>query len=434
MPKIEEGKRFTDLAYASKDEVKAIYNKDDISKEWGKVLSYRSFFTTDTELRDEEENAYFLVLSPSVLKACYQLEERLFQDLLLFLSLSEEGKRVFRLKRKKHALMALSRHALEKIPSDSTIERIAANEIENVPTSLFLLGEYSQAYDESLPSTDEGLFALNNRIQGEKEDSAPLMRKDRKEDVINTLTLPAVEKVTPHLTSYFLFLQQKDIPLLARAVLSLYFFLSVRPMEYVNEETAALFAKNLLRNAGLSDVGFALDFESVAFSRSAHFYHRMKETEKTLDLTYVLAYILPFLSKDEEGIRNLLSEEKKADGERKEKTLSPETPAAEGFEVELALPAFQPGVERKVVEERTKKLLEVYPFLKKKEAHFYAGHCQVGCFYTIENFMKEELTVYETARSSMEDLAKKGFYRKELQGKKFIYTPVPMKAEFDEEK
>ena len=66
------------------------------------------------------------------------------------------------------------------------------------------------------------------------------MRKDRKEDVINTLTLPAVEKVTPHLTSYFLFLQQKDIPLLARAVLSLYFFLSVRPMEYVNEETAAL--------------------------------------------------------------------------------------------------------------------------------------------------------------------------------------------------
>ena len=83
MPKIEEGKRFTDLAYASKDEVKAIYNKDDISKEWGKVLSYRSFFTTDTELRDEEENAYFLVLSPSVLKACYQLEERLFQDLLL---------------------------------------------------------------------------------------------------------------------------------------------------------------------------------------------------------------------------------------------------------------------------------------------------------------------------------------------------------------
>ena len=36
MPKIEEGKRFTDLAYASKDEVKAIYNKDDISKEWGK--------------------------------------------------------------------------------------------------------------------------------------------------------------------------------------------------------------------------------------------------------------------------------------------------------------------------------------------------------------------------------------------------------------
>ena len=45
----------------------------------------------------------------------------------------------------------------------------------------------------------------------------------------------------------------------------------------------------------------------------------------------------------------------------------------------------------------------------------------------IEQFKKEEKTVYETARTSMEDLANRGFYRKLQIGKKFVYTPIPLK-------
>ena len=40
---------------------------------------------------------------------------------------------------------------------------------------------------------------------------------------------------------------------------------------------------------------------------------------------------------------------------------------------------------------------------------------------------KTEKTVYETARTSMEDLANRGFYRKLQIGKKFVYTPIPLK-------
>lgn len=428
MPKTDEGKRFTDLAYATKDDVKAVYNKEDVQKEWDKVLSYRAFFTMDCEMRDNDGNDYFLTLSPAILKECYDLEERLFQDLLLYLSLSKEGQESFALKRKEHALLALSHHSLDRIPTEETLARLAKGEIQNVPTSLFLLGEYARTYDRRDLGMDvDGLIALNNLIQGEKEEASPLYRRADREDVVNILEHPLADRIPQKLSAFFLFLEQKDIPLLAKAVLSLYFFLSVLPFEYVDEETGALFSKNLLYTAGLSEVGFGLDFESVLFARSPRFYGRMKETEKTLDLTYVLAFVMPFLSKDEEGMRSLLRKEKEEDAQRKVvKTPLPKETADPG---ELALPAFQLDDDKKTIEERTKKLLEVYPFLKKKEAHFYAAHCKIGSFYTIEDFKTSEDTVYETARSSMEDLAKKGFYRKEKQGKKFVYAPIPMKED-----
>lgn len=425
MPKTDEGKRFTDLAYATKDEVRAVYNKDNVQKEWEKVVSYRSAFTFDTELKDGENNSYFLVLSPSILRECYALEESLFKDLLLFLRLSKTGQESFVLKRKAHALLALSHHSLDRIPSQATLERIAANEIDNVPTSLFLLGEYARAYDRhDFGNTQEDLVRLNNAIQGEKEDASPLYRKETKEDLVNILSHPLPEAIPSRLEGYFLFLEQKDVPLLARAVLSVFFFLSCLPFEYINEETGALFAKSFLFRSGLDQVGFALDFESILFARSERFYQRLKESERTLDLTYVLAFVLPFLSKDEEAIHAALLSEKAEDEKRPAEGVVLEK--APSLDVELALPSFQKGVDRKTVEERAKRLLEVYPFLKKKEAHFYAGHCQIGCFYTIEDFKKEELTVYETARTGMEGLAKKGFYRKEKQGKKFVYAPIPM--------
>ena len=424
MPKTDEGKRFTDLAYATKEEVKAVYNRDNVQREWEKVLSYRATFTCDSELRDNDQNAYFLVLSPAILKECYALEENLFKDLVLYLSLSRSAKESFLLKRKTASLLALSHHGLDKIPSQATLERIARNEIENVPTSLFLLGEYSHAFDSPTFLPDEhGLFRLNNALQGERGEEA-MLRTSNAESLVNTLRHPLPERIPDGLTSYFLFLEQKDIPLLARAVLSIHFFLSALPFEYMNEETGALFVKNFLFHSGLDAIGLAMDFESVFFARSKRFYERLKETEESLDLTYVLAFVLPFLTKDEEGIRQLLEECRK-EAPSKEEDI--EKPSA--FDSELALPTFQKSEDRKTIDERAKKLREIYPFLKKKEAHFYASHCTIGSFYTIEDFRKEELTVYETARSSMESLARKGFYRKEQQGKKFVYAPIPMKDE-----
>ena len=81
------------------------------------------------------------------------------------------------------------------------------------------------------------------------------------------------------------------------------------------------------------------------------------------------------------------------------------------------------------IDERTLKkmetaLLESDPLINKKQAHFYVRHCAVGRFYTIQQFKKAEGCVYETARTSMDNLAKRGYYRRENIKNKFVYTPI----------
>ena len=65
--------------------------------------------------------------------------------------------------------------------------------------------------------------------------------------------------------------------------------------------------------------------------------------------------------------------------------------------------------------------------LKKKEAYFYARHCTLGMYYTIDQFKKATKCVYETARTSMEHLVELGYYKKAPAGKKFVYTPIKRK-------
>ncbi len=70
-------------------------------------------------------------------------------------------------------------------------------------------------------------------------------------------------------------------------------------------------------------------------------------------------------------------------------------------------------------------LLESDPFLKPGQAAFYVRHCTVGKFYTIAQYQKATGCVYETARTSMDNLAKRGYYKRENLKNKFIYTPIP---------
>lgn len=98
----------------------------------------------------------------------------------------------------------------------------------------------------------------------------------------------------------------------------------------------------------------------------------------------------------------------------------------EMMEAKKERPTF--GYEADVLSEKEAKeyaryLLETNPNLNKKQALFLSTHCTEGRFYSIQQFKSFTHCVYETARTSMDKLAKEGYYEKLQVKNKFVYTP-----------
>lgn len=117
-------------------------------------------------------------------------------------------------------------------------------------------------------------------------------------------------------------------------------------------------------------------------------------------------------------------EEKVAPAYKKEKEI---VPTVNIQRHEQAMPTHIATIDEKDALKFEEYLLESDPMLRKTQAHFYARHCSLGKYYSIQQFKKCEKVVYETARTSMDMLAKLGYYKKEQIKNKFVYTPIERK-------
>jgi hypothetical protein len=429
-----EGRRFTDDVYATKEQVQAIYNREDVSSVWDKVLLYRQNFSVMTELKDTQGNPYKISLTRKLLADSYTLELGLMEDLIAFIALSPESQNKILLRRKSAALTAVLKFNGSPVPSQDTLDKLSLDQIESIPSDLFVADAYSKAYNQDYLANGLTLAAIetiNRSVIGESQDGAVSYRKGVVNDVRNPLTVPPAETIPEHLNGLLAFLGQNEIPAILRALAIPFVFDFLKPFEYFFEGTASIFSKSFLSYSGFHALGYLLDFESIAFSRSKNFFDITKESERTLDLTYFINSILPFIIRDEVLLRSdLMACKKEEEAKKAQPVLSPDgTPSpavTEEIVPTLALPVFPVSAESAAIEDNAKKLREVYPQLKRKEAHFYAGHCTVGFKYTIDQFRSEEKTVYETARTSMDDLATRGFYKKEKLKNKFVYSPIPL--------
>lgn len=435
MIRIDEGRRFSDDTYASKEDVKAAYNQDNVDVVWDKILSYRSYFDCESDLSDTNGNHYKICLTKKILATCYPLEISLVKMYADYASLFNEYRNAFALNQLVKAMSATAHFANINV-SENTITKIAKGEIENLSNSLFPLKAYQNAYCYALANDHFDLQVMENinkLLIGQELDSDVTYRKSEVTNIVNPLIAPAVKDIPSHLNNLFSFLEQKDIPAILKALGIIYTFSYLRPFEYSNEETAGLCAKAFLNVQNMALPGFSLSLESLAYTISFAYFKHLKESEDTLDLTYYCQAVLPFL----EFCRNKMAKELHDVQLKQEEALQSPTLQNDkqsddyasplNGSTSFALPDFPISSDETKIEVLAKKLLEVHPHLKKKQAHFYAGHCQIGLHYTIEQFKKEEHTVYETARTSMENLANRGFYKKELIGKKFVYTPIPIK-------
>ena len=115
--------------------------------------------------------------------------------------------------------------------------------------------------------------------------------------------------------------------------------------------------------------------------------------------------------------------------EKKEEPVkeTPKVEMTENVSKGLAVQFIPPELDEKTALRLERHLLELDVRLKKGQAYFYARHCTLGMYYTIDQYKKAVKCVYETARTSMDQLAEFGYYEKKQVGKKFVYTPVERK-------
>lgn len=423
MTPLEEGKKFSEEVYASKDEVQAYYNVENVSSYWNHIISYRSFFDYQTNLKNIDGNSFKLCLTNTLISTAYKLQLDLINDLLDFISLPIEKQNKILLDRKNKSLQAVCRFNHIKEPTQDILDKISLNKMESIPTTLFVLDAYSITYNNNYFLNGFNIKDIEQISKGcasQFDSDEVAYRKNQYNDLNNPLKISDSLNIKALLLNLSEYLNDEKIPLILRALTIPFSFSYIIPFDYFYEECAALTCKNFTFSYGLKTVGFLLDFESIAFSKTVFKY--MKKAQENLDLTYYLTKVLPYFIEDEKNIHSLIEKIKN------EKDLEEDTISNDSKEdIEKALPVFPMSRTKDDVEDTAKKLREIYPQLKKKEAHFYASHCTIGLRYTIEQFKEEEHTVYETARTSMESLAKKGFYKKEQFKNKFVYTPIPQK-------
>lgn len=258
---------------------------------------------------------------------------------------------------------------------------------------------------------------------------------------------------------------------LIKALVSLYFIHYAKPFDTDNDLLAAAYAKYVLAKSNLASIAPLLPLESVLIESD-----RLKdyegEIQRSGDVTYFVLYALEILTPLLEQILDVIAKAKASAIAKEANSISIEQARVEAPEVakeveariepeqklvEMETPRQenrQPAgkVERKVetiealpdqgelgqraiaapsakltdkeIKETARYILETNPALKKSQATFYATHCTIGRYYSIEDYKKATRCAYETARTSMDSLAAEGFYKKYKIKKKYVYTPI----------
>ena len=321
-------------------------------------------------------------------------------------------------------------------------------------------GHYTDIIDYRL------LESILKQIQGVSFDNLTLEKEYREEEIEtshyyqNNYVYKAapIERIADMIDELCNFVRESDLSPVIKAIVANYYLNYVKPFDYLNEETNALFAKICLGHFDFDEASMYLNFEKIVFDTDEKLNKISVECQKTLDLTYYVNYILDLLDEDlkdildeivlteRDEIKNEQIDLSEDEGLNAKSTVEEEAKPSERSvavmarpvefvklqehspyigESNVALPVFPAGLKEQDVEGIVTNLLEVYPYLKRTQAHFYACHCTIGKHYTISQFKKEENVAYETARTSMDFLAENGFYSKTKVRNKFVYSPVP---------
>lgn len=465
MPTQDIGVRWSEEKYATKDEVREGYNMTMIDGIWSKIVEYRRVFTRALDLHNIDRVPYMVVLTQTVQLKVSSIERRLSKILVKTHDMNENNRRKFVDRRMAKTVLELENSYNTGI-SPEMITHLLDRDLSTLPSQYSLLynyvntiryyldGHYNDVIDFKL------LLAIFHKIQGSSFDPLTAERVYRTEEIETShyyqnnyiYKAAPIERLADMIDELCNFIRESELSPVIKAIITHYYLDYIMPFDYLSEETISLFAKTILAHFDIEDPAYYLNFERLSFLKEKKLDLIKEECQKTLDLTYYINYVLDLLDEDIKDIlddvvnieREVIQDERVMIDESEKKEIGleaaqetspqvvrtilmePNTPSSPYVgEANVALPVFPAGLAERDVESIVTNLLEVYPYLKRTQAHFYARHCTIGKHYTISQFKKEEDVAYETARTSMDFLAENGFYSKTKVRNKFVYSPVP---------
>lgn len=471
MPTQDIGIRWSEEKYATKDEVRDAYNMSMIDNIWKQIIDYRRLYTKTLDLRNIDRTPYMVVVTQTIQLKVASVERRLSRILVKTHDMKAYGKELFAKRRYAKTIEVLDSNYKTNI-SQEMVSHLLDEDLSTIPSQYSLIYNYIRTlkYYASGHYTDiidyRLLESILKQIQGVSFDNLTLEKEYREEEIEtshyyqNNYVYKAapIERIADMIDELCNFVRESDLSPVIKAIVANYYLNYVKPFDYLNEEANALFAKICLGHFDFDEASMYLNFEKIVFDTDEKLNKISVECQKTLDLTYYVNYILDLLDEDlkdildeivlterdeikneqidlseDEGLnaKSTVEEEAKPSERsvavmaRPVEFVKPQEPSPYIGESNVALPVFPAGLKEQDVEGIVTNLLEVYPYLKRTQAHFYACHCTIGKHYTISQFKKEENVAYETARTSMDFLAENGFYSKTKVRNKFVYSPVP---------
>ena len=395
----ELGIRFTEAKYATKSEVIKDLRIQAIDSFWSNILAYRSQFNRYLNLKTIDRGLISLCCCSSINALMNNVENKI-------LCLNREFIRIYS-----------DANAMKNV-TNTIFNRIAtSNDLSNyVELLAYAYSSYNSVNGEDyLAELFSKLTKITEITHFYRTDDSVTKEKTA---LIDRIYKCAPSKlIEPMMEDLFVFANDMSLSAIAKFALIYFYMVYVRPFDSNSKELAMIYAKSVLAKDALGELAILLPFEEILFD-DAMLESYILETQKSLDFTYFVKY---FLEKAIPVIENMINTFKNM-------TCTP-TPATSFKPVQ---PVFVAKASVSISEKESAtvlnkietELLERDPNLKRKEAHFYSRHREIGKSYSIADYKRFSRCVYETARTSMDHLAQLGYYKKIQIKNKFVYETI----------
>lgn len=447
--------KYTITNYCTRNEVARALGTNLIDPIWRDISEFRKRLQIELPIFDVTHNKFAITYIDSVQGKTALVNSCLTRYVTDFGKLRPGSNEEYYFKRD---MLKQSLKSVAKANNIDINDVALTNIIERKPveSQYIVLSRYFEALqamrNEALEPMNEEFLATNlARLRGEQELTSFYRTDDFYSDSAKFLVAKEYDNGVPaHLiddmmAGLFELVNSTSVSIVTRLSAIYFMFNYIKPFEEHNLEMASILAKRVLASTTINTTSIYIPLEYFLEEKS-FFDDISREVKRTHDFTYAFLEGADIINSSFNVILDRLaivqastineevkfgSDERKIEQEFGIK-VEKEAPKPQKVEtkneiqarLERNVPTISETLSEKELRAKAKDMLERDPFLKKGQADFYVHHCTIGKFYTIQQYVKFEGCVYETARTSMDALAKYGYYKREQIKNKFVYTPI----------